>query len=1246
MRIRRTLSMVVPLLLLLITAAPANGQVDYSTATLKGSVVDRQGGVVPGAMVTITNPATGLTKNQQTTSEGTYLFPLLPIGTYKLEVTHSGFEKAVASDIVLTVGQAVVLDITLTVGTANTVVEVTTAAPLIAVEQVQQANQINQDQIEQLPNVDRQYGTYVQTLPGITDAQAIHNAGSQRFIAAFPVNPFTTSGGNGRGGLVTIDGGENDYGSGIGRTYHLPVDSIQEFQVNRNGYNAEYGFSSSEYVSIVTKTGTNNYHGMVFGTFRNEGTDAHQYFQPLSPNGYKLFDQDWHAGGNFGGPLIKDKLFFFGDYEGYQTAFKTYNSFTGSSLVGPLAVSPGQTAYIAAIQAGAFCGPEPCATLASNLATALIPQNSAVVNGLLGTPGNLFGIPNQTGAFTNRDTWNDAVLRLDWQPDSTNSFTIRGLLEFHTNPASYGGLSEYMQVANTAPSSVTGFLERDYEIVASWAHIFSPAVVNALRVQFVPEYVANTPNVASTGGTVLAFDVMSPYDFGAPALGPVPNYTSYQKRLQFEDSVSWTYKTHSIKFGLSYRPAYYNISDGLYAHSQVAYLPGIDFPGALVGPSAIIGQPNGKFTPPITAADFAALITFNIVNGFVPGPPAPIAVSAGCTLFFTPTCSVVPLASNLFAATALNAMQAFSAAIPVQFRTSFGNPKWTSWGNYGGVYAQDTWKITPRLTISPGLRFDVNAEPFPTGGTQTICNPNPPVSAATVSLTSCTGAPGAPVGTLRTFQTNPTSAATLYVSPRLGLAYQLTADGKTVLRASGGAYVGASELQAVYYSNLYNPNGLHLNQAEVTLGSDAAFLGLLSASSQAGRLPVFPPTAADFEAAGLTVGPNQPHAVIITQGDTPCGGGQNPFGCGTYRSSYSTQASMSIQRQLTTNTSFEVGYNFQRTFHLQDPRETNFVQAVSGPTDPAGAGIPLVDKFLGPMLVPINPNVETGTLYCSCGDAWYNGLTVSLTRRFANNLQFQVNYTYQKATDDVLDFSSFNSSYYPTLFPKGVTIDGKQYGRDRGLSAYNITNVFVANAVYTTSFQNKFLANWTIAPILSINSGIPFQVLIDPGQGLAGECLTVAACEAGTATSNGLVQEALNQARPFAAPRNSGIGPWVYEWDMSFRKGLYLNSEKGVKLDFIFNFSNILNITNFLGVNGVFPGVTNGVTASQYGLPNGGNLLNGPFTLYGNKAINQAELAHGLLPNGTPAGLLGSDPLSFVSAGVPRQVQFGLQLSF
>src|SRR5262249_3063970 len=155
---------------------------------------------------------------------------------------------------------------------------------------------------------------------------------------------------------------------------------------------------------------------------------------------------------------------------------------------------------------------------------------------------------------------------------------------------------------------------------------------------------------------------------------------------------------------------------------------------------------------------------------------------------------------------------------------------------------------------------------------------------------------------------------TQYVSPRLGLAYDLTGDAKTLLRASGGVYVGASERPAIFYSNIYNPNGSHLTQEEATFGVDPSFGSLLYYSVQNGNLPVRPPPLADFTAAGIQPRVDGPHAVYITAGDhLNCAAG-DPFGCGDYRSTSSTQASASIQRQLSTNMSLEIGYNFQRTF--------------------------------------------------------------------------------------------------------------------------------------------------------------------------------------------------------------------------------------------------------------------------------------------------------------------------------------------
>ncbi len=1230
MRIWRALKVLAPMLVLLLAALPGFGQVDYSTATLKGTVLDVQGGGVPGATVTISNAATGLSKTQKSGPEGGYLFPLLPIGTYQVEVTATGFDKAVAKDIQLTVGEAALVDIHLTVGTANVTVEVTSAAPLIQTEQVQQANDINQGQVEQLPNVNRTFDTYAQTLPGISNAAAVHDSGSQRAIGAFPVNAFTTAGGNGRGGLVTIDGGENDYGSGITRTYHLPVDSIQEFQVNRNGYNAEYGFSYNEAVAIVTKSGTNTLHGAAFGTFRNDNTDSGQYFQPLGPLGNRLFGQDAHYGGNLGGAIIKDKLFFFMAYEGYVNAFKSFANFENAEFLGP---SAGQDDFLLVngpvgtcgnLLTGTDKGMNVCgsgnltAPQVAALAAALTPANSPFANGLIGTPGNAFGTPDQSGLHTARDKWNDGVIHLDWQPNANNSITLRGLAETEVNPGAFGG-TEYGQFANLPPSAAVAPQTRDFEVVGAWTHIFSPTLFNALRVQAVPEYVANVNYDSQFGGTTIPFSVIGDGygDFG-PVIGAFPGYDSRERRFEFEDSVSWTRGKHSFKFGASYRPAHYDISNGLYAHSQIVYLPNL-FAANTPFPN-FIGVPN--YYQQAGVPDFA---------------PTPVPGEA--------LCSNAPFGPN--AGPCINALQSFDVVLPVQFRTSFGNPTFIGWGHYGGVYAQDSWKVVPRLTINVGIRFDVNAEPFPNGGTQTFCSPIPPVAANTVGATTCTGPD--PTGVLKTFQTNPPNGETFYTSPRVGLAWDVTGDGKTLVRASGGAYVGASELQVVYYSHLYNPNGANLSQAEVTFGQDPSFLALVGTSLFNGNLPVFPPTATDFEEAGLTVGPGQPHGVIITQGDRPCGGG-DPFGCGTYRSAYSTQAALSIQRELAPNLSLEVGYNFQRTFHIQDPRETNFAQAVSGPTDPAGPGIPLVDPFLGPMLVPINPNVETGTLYCSCGSATYHGMTASLTRRYSNHLQFQVNYTYSRSVDDVLDFSSFNSSFFPTLFPEGTDLS---QGRDQGQSAYNLTHILTGNAVYTTPFQtgqnilDTILADITISPIVTIHSGIPFEVLINPGQGLAGECLTVASCENGGATANGLVQEALNQARPFNSPRNSGVGPWDFRWDMSVRKGIYVNKERGLRLDVIANLSNILNRTNFLGVNGAFPGVSSAAQAANVQLINGiagfngsVNLLNGPYNFHGSKLLDNAERA------GLTGTALGSDPLAFVSADVPRQAQFQLKLSF
>jgi hypothetical protein len=1078
----------------------AYAQVDYSTATLKGTIYDPQGAVIANASVTVTNPSTGFTKTVKVNSDGSYVIPVLQPGVYEISVEAQGFQKEVAKTFTLAVGTISVFDGHLKVGAASEIVEVTgDTAPVIQITQTQQADYINQIAEQNIPSVGRDYSQTIQLLPGMTNAAAIHSSGAQRNIGAFAVNNFTTAGGNGRGGLVTIDGGENDYGSGASRTTHISPDAIQELQVNRNSFTAEFGFTLAEHVNVVTKSGGNQLHGTAFALFRDQVTDAKPFFQ-VSNN--HSMDQDYHIGGSIGGALVKDKTFFFLNTEGYRTTFESLKNFNTGFLTGP---SAAQQAYIQKVAAS---NPAVAALMTGVLTPANIPAVQQLVAG-------------QSGFVPGDQKWLDSVARLDWLPNEANTLTFRFLHEREDAPLNLGGgAGGYgAGVGPTISSSyATRDTIRDYELLTTWSHVFSPTLLNTLRVQLVPEDVIDLTWNNGHGGPTTPFQAFTD-GFGTfgPLLGA--EVFSHQRRYQFEDSVTWTLGKHTFKFGESFRPVKYTYFDNLYAHSQVAYVPGI----------------LSIFTP------FAA---------------NPAVVTAAVTAAGAPPPT-----------TSLTSLQSFSFGLPTQFRTSTGNNVLiANWAYYGGVYFQDSWKMTSRLTVDAGIRFDADQESFPNQ------SPN------------------------------------YYASPRVGFAYDIFGDHKTVLRAGGGIFVAPAQFQNSYYSNLYNPTGsIGFAQAVETIGTPNYFalLGVLKAK---GNLPVLKPvTAADYAAAGIPIAQGQANGIGII----------NPIS--GYKNNYGIQGSLSIQRELGKNMSLEVGYNVQHTIHLQDPLEVGFIN--SGKSDP----------LLGPILTPnpannpligvgptAQPKFETLTSYCACGGAIYHAGTVSLTRRFANHLQFQTNYTYSKAIDDVLDFSSFTSTYFPTS-PR----------KDRAVSAFNISHIFTTSAVYTTpfsynsgSFWTRALADISLSPIVSMHSGTPFELFDSPPTGAAG---------------NGLVQEALNQARPFNAPRNSGILPWNYRWDMRFNKDIRLSkSNEAIRLGLSVTAANLLNRTNFTGVNGLFPiGSVAQALDPLNTLPNGGNLLNGPFNLHGVKSL---DFKSGFLP--------GQVPLAFNSADIARQIQLGLRLSF
>src|SRR5262244_762912 len=289
----------------------AFGQADVSSAAVKGIVTDPQGAAVAGAVVSVKDLDQGAVRTATTDSNGEFQVRLVRPGNHEITVEARGFSQYLIKEVQLTVGQTATYEIKLEVAGLRTEVVVTTSSSLIEVERTQQANTIESRQVENLPNINRNMTAAVYTLPAVTNSEATRS--QQPGFTGFATTGFSIGGSNGRNNLSTIDGGENEYGSGQYRVF-IPVDSIQEFQVNRSSFAAEFGFTVGSSVNIVTKSGTNQLHGTAYGYFRNHATQNNNFIDDLR-TGQELYSQNVITGGTIGGPIIKNKLFFFTSYE-------------------------------------------------------------------------------------------------------------------------------------------------------------------------------------------------------------------------------------------------------------------------------------------------------------------------------------------------------------------------------------------------------------------------------------------------------------------------------------------------------------------------------------------------------------------------------------------------------------------------------------------------------------------------------------------------------------------------------------------------------------------------------------------------------------------------------------------------------------------------------------------------------------------------------------------------------------------
>ena len=1133
------------LLVVLIGFLSASAQVDYATATLRGSVMDPQGAVIAGATVTVINPSTGITKTVKTDGDGAYRVPALPPGTYQITIDARGFAKEVARGIEVTVGQILVHDAHLKVGTANEIVEVSSDnVPLIQTEQTQQANTINSLQVTELPNIGHNITQAVYTLPGVANADAPRSQNPG--FTGFFTTGFSIGGSNGRNNLSTIDGGENEYGTGQYRVTTVPQDTIQEYQVNRNAFAAEFGFTNGSAINIVTKSGGNRFHGTAYGYFQNHNTSATNFFNGIQslPAAYS---QSVYTGFTAGGPIAKDRLFFFFAYE-YRRLdnpdFTNANVLTAPTVLGISApglaagcsagIAANQLCYLNALKAS---GNPFLVGFGNGITPGLSPLNNASLKKILTAENGIFNNPT-------RD--HNTLLRFDGQPNASNSVNLR--LEYSHNDNNAGN-----------PDG-SGLLTRDFSILSTWNHTFSPSVLNQVLVQLVPRNVANNiPNSPFQGtnfslGNLNVGNLGGTSSFGSPSLVP---YLAHQRRYQFEDNLTWNHGKHTFKLGASMRLADYHVENDLWFNNQFDFRDG--------------AIPLISLAPPAVQAQ---LIQFNFQQQHMPGVPTDL-YGKGCsaaTLAMPATLAacIGPAITNL------SAPESFAFGIPVDvlagnFPTSGGpsNPAWSGWGKYFGSYVQDSWKLNSRLTMNAGVRFDVDSEP-------------PPLSNS------------------------------FYASPRLGFAWDPFGDQKTVIRVGGGIYVAPIDVLIPSYAALLDGSGRYINEVLAILNAtDSRVSHLWNIGIANGELPFGRLTPADFAAAndlahGLPGINTTTAGALVAYSADP-----------NYKNPYTVQGSLSIDRQLGKSYSLEVGYNMYHGVHLQMPLDTAFSQISAGNPLCSVAPTPgnCTDLTGGPMYT-LNSTQLQHTTYESIGSSIYHGLTTSLTKRYTHGLQFQVNYTWSKTIDNVIDFASFQNSFRPSrldLF--------------RAVSVFDIPHSLVANAVYTTQFKagtgnffNTILADISLSPIVTWRSGLPFSVRTPSLANL----VTVNPVTHVAQLQTGLDQ---NYAMPFGASRDGNRGPAYATTDLTLKKAFFINRDRGVHVDLIATGTNVFNRVNFTRVSDVFD---NGLPLATTGQPF--DRINGPFTgLHGVKPTSPNQI---------------TQPLSFSAAAAARQLQFGLKLSF
>jgi carboxypeptidase family protein/TonB-dependent receptor-like protein len=1042
-----------------------DAQVD--TGSIQGTVKDASGAALAGAKVNLTSEEMGFKMSTVTGPDGGYVFSPVRIGSYTLEAEYRGFQKVERRGITVQVQQQVVVDLTPQPGQVSEVVEVKAAPVVLQTQDASVGQVVGTQAIDSLPLNGRNFVFLAQLAAGVTQGQEdTRGLGASGSFSANGLRPAQNN--------YLLDGIDNnvelvDFLNGTHFVVRPPVDAVQEFKIQTNSFSAELGRSAGAVLNATIKSGTNHYHGSAWEFLRNDKFDAANFFENAGGLLKGKFRQN-QFGGSIGGPVTiphlyhgKDKTFFFFDYEGTRirqaipytstvpTALERSSGYTNLSELltqgGTQTDALGRTTALGQVFDPSTTRPVSCGVM--DPVTGLTPTSgpgSACPTGTSpGTPAgfvrepfsgniipanrldqnaiallNLFPAPNNSSLFSNFAS--NPVLRVN-----ANQFDARGDQNIGDKDQAFVRVS-YSDTPEFIPGPFAGIADggsfsagdqtaKSWNIALSETHTFSSVLVNEARI--------GVNRIATTRVQPFSNDLSNiPGQFGIQAVPQVPfngglgtifitglNTLGSNQFLpsvetsltsQYMDNVTKVWGKQTVKFGIE--------------HQHLRF--------------TILQPPSGR-----GAWSFSGAYTEVPSQG---GGNTGLA-----QMLLTPIPGTVTGASDFVGGA--DDIQASNYA-----NTDMGR-------NYNALYIQDDWKVTPKLTLNLGLRWEyfgqiverygaqTNFQPLPGGGAQFLLTKkrcNVPFSAdfMTAAATDnisivCSGQGGLGVSQKGNF------------GPRIGLAYRVTP--KFVVRAGAGIFYGGFE-NSVVETYVDFPFQFNLSYPSLAPNKPITFANGAIGTLETGLSALVPITSAAAEPAGSSLIGEDYHL-------------KNP---------YTMSYNLTLQYQLSPSQTVQAAYVGNGVRHLG---------VYINPNSPSEILPPGLNSFdFSPY-----PDFQTGFTYSSfAGDSYYHSLQLNYERQFSAGLQALANFTWSKCRTDATDVLNETAIFFRAPRLPGFGIQG-----DYGLCDFNINKVFHFSGAYDLPIGagRRFLANdgkimdavvggWKTNWILTLQDGQPFTV--------------------------------------------------------------------------------------------------------------------------------------------------------------------------